>query len=41
MDRVYEVSGRGLAAILLSAFALGYAVGESIRRWTMVIRGLA
>jgi|GEM_PF-5473442 len=40
MDRVYEVSGYGLAAILLSAFALGYAVGESISQWTMAIRGL-
>ena len=41
MDRVYEVSGYGLAAILLSAFALGYAVRESISQWTMVLRGLA
>ena len=41
MDMVYEVSGYGLAAILLSAFALGYAVGESISQWTMVLRGPA
>ena len=41
MDRMHEVSGCGLAAILLAAFALGYAVEESISQWTMVIRGLA
>lgn len=42
MDRVYEVSGYGLAAILLSAFALGYAaIGYSVWQWMMILRGLA
>ena len=40
MGETYEVSGCGFVAILLSAFTLGYAVGESISQWTMAIRGL-
>ena len=40
MDKVYEVSGRGLAAILLAVFALGYAVGYSVWQWVLVLRGL-
>ena len=40
MDKMYEVSGYGLAAILLSAFALGYAVGYSAWQWMLILRGL-
>lgn len=36
MNRIYEISGFGIAAI----FAIGYAVGYSISHWMMVIRGL-
>lgn len=40
MDRVYEVSGRGLAAILLAVFGFGYAVGYSVWQWVLILRGL-
>ena len=40
MDRVYEISGRGLVTLLLAVFGFGYAVGYSVWQWVLVLRGL-